>query len=560
MSGFEILIGPSDWENHSLGKEGCGRYRIHNLPNCPSPGLYELGIAACPMGTGRIEKLDPESIVVVYLGQADNVRARLQRYGREGAHLENNSTSSHGQANDLESISPGKGGGLFKEIFSRGYSIVYRWAPMESKKIAVKMEAQLLNKFDYAWNKGSNGVRRPHDVLQKLKKTAAPSTTRWSSIIRKLQNFNQRKVGIKIEGTKPVLLEDGPNVYVDEKHNDFLSRIFKFGRSRPRVVNSRTTLEEKNILICGVALGDGSVCQNPAVERRKRCVEHKGMRVNGLTTRLILGSKSHASYAGFESRNISNSQSEDRLAAAAEECSTNEYFHPICGLLLDDGSLCRSPPIQGRKRCGKHKGKKTYGSVSKSKADKASQDLHNFILQPAVSPGNSSMKNFEVVCGVEFPDGSFCTRPSPVGRKRCEEHKGLRVNAYTSKLTADSKLSQSSFHDLNYKENYKDFDSPPIKYVSSPPQTFSNWNTSSYGSSEICGATISDGSFCKRQPVEGRKRCWQHKGKKAESAFSSFTTGGDSEICGVTLQNGFLCTRTPARGRKRCQQHKGRRI
>ncbi|KAK6944850.1 hypothetical protein RJ641_025952 [Dillenia turbinata] len=124
-----ILIGPSDWENHSLGKEGCGRYRIHNLPNCHSPGLYELGIAACPMGTGRIEKLDPESIVVVYLGQADNVRTRLQRYGREGAHLENNSTSCHGQANDLDSVSPGKGGGLFKEIFSRGYSIVYRWAP-----------------------------------------------------------------------------------------------------------------------------------------------------------------------------------------------------------------------------------------------------------------------------------------------------------------------------------------------------------------------------------------------------------------------------------------------
>ncbi|KAK6944843.1 hypothetical protein RJ641_025945, partial [Dillenia turbinata] len=546
---IQILIGPSDWENHSLGKEGSERYRIHNLPNCPSPGLYELGIAEWSMGTGRVEKLDPESIVVVYLGQADDVRTRLQQYGREGAHLENNSTRSHVQANDLESISPGKGAGLFKESFSRGYSIVYRLAPMKSKKIAMKTEAWLLNEYDYAWNKSSNCVRRPDDVLQKLKNTAAPSTT-GSSIMRKLQNSNQKKVGIKLEGTKPFLLEDGPSVYVDKKDNDFLSQIFKFGRSQPRVVISRTILEEKNILICGVVLGDGSVCQNLAVEWRKRCVEHKGMRLNGLTTRLILGSKSHASNAGFESRCISNSQSEDRLAAAAaKKCPTNEYFHPPCGLLLDDGSLCISPPTQGRKRCEKHKGKKSHGSISKLEADKASQDLHNFILQPAVSSWNSAMKNSEVVCGVEFPDGSFCTRPPPVGRKRCEEHKGLRVNAHTSKLTA------SGFHDLNYK----DFDSPSIKYVSSSPQTFSNWNTSSYGSSEMCGAATSDGSFCKRQPVEGRKRCWQHKGMRAESTFSGFTVGGDLEICGVTLQNGSLCTRTPASGRKRCQQHKGRR-
>uniref|UniRef100_A0A803RBZ1 Uncharacterized protein n=1 Tax=Cannabis sativa TaxID=3483 RepID=A0A803RBZ1_CANSA len=32
FSRWEILVGPSDWEDHSLGKEGAERYRVHNLP------------------------------------------------------------------------------------------------------------------------------------------------------------------------------------------------------------------------------------------------------------------------------------------------------------------------------------------------------------------------------------------------------------------------------------------------------------------------------------------------------------------------------------------------
>jgi len=123
---FQILIGPSDWEDHSKGKEGCARYRIHNLPQDSNPGVYELGIAVSRGGLGReISKLAPrpDRIVVVYLGQADNVRTRLQCYGRTGAHLDS------GCSNDS---SPQKGRPLFQEVFSQGFSIVYRWAPVRS--------------------------------------------------------------------------------------------------------------------------------------------------------------------------------------------------------------------------------------------------------------------------------------------------------------------------------------------------------------------------------------------------------------------------------------------
>lgn len=124
----QVLIGPSDWEDHSLGKEGAERYRVHNLPNCSlCSGLYELGIATPRAHSGRkTGNLDPHLIVPLYLGQTDNIRTRLQCYGRDGAHLENG--NSNGQVNDYVP----QGHGLFSEAFFSGYSVVYRWAPVST--------------------------------------------------------------------------------------------------------------------------------------------------------------------------------------------------------------------------------------------------------------------------------------------------------------------------------------------------------------------------------------------------------------------------------------------
>ncbi|XP_058206648.1 protein EFFECTOR OF TRANSCRIPTION 2-like isoform X2 [Rhododendron vialii] len=130
---WKVLVGPSDWEDHSLWK-GAERYRVHNLPNCYScPGLYELGIVISGAHSGsKIGNLDP---VPFYLGQTGNVRSRLQCYGREGAHLENG--NFNGQVNDYV---PQQGHGAFSEAFSRGYTIVYRWAPKISKNGRYRFE------------------------------------------------------------------------------------------------------------------------------------------------------------------------------------------------------------------------------------------------------------------------------------------------------------------------------------------------------------------------------------------------------------------------------------
>ncbi|KAF7149348.1 hypothetical protein RHSIM_Rhsim03G0233900 [Rhododendron simsii] len=161
---WKVLVGPSDWEDHSLWI-GAERYRVHNLPNCYScPGLYELGIVISGAHSGsKIGNLDP---VPFYLGQSGDVRTRLQLYGRDGAHLKNG--NSNGQVNDYVLQ---QGHGAFSEAFSRGYTIVYRWAPMENKEEAEEAETRLLNTYDYALNKGNNGVRRLEDVFQKLQGT-----------------------------------------------------------------------------------------------------------------------------------------------------------------------------------------------------------------------------------------------------------------------------------------------------------------------------------------------------------------------------------------------------
>jgi hypothetical protein len=75
--------------------EGVQRYRIRNLPD-NFPGLYDLGVACAADEGVRSQRHDARGVVVVYLGQADIVRARLQQYGRSGSHLDTDlETSDH---------------------------------------------------------------------------------------------------------------------------------------------------------------------------------------------------------------------------------------------------------------------------------------------------------------------------------------------------------------------------------------------------------------------------------------------------------------------------------
>ncbi|PNX92097.1 transcription factor [Trifolium pratense] len=343
FSHWKILVGPSDWEDYSNGKEGSTRYRIHNLPQNSGPGVYELGVAITTSGLGReIFKLtsDPHRVVVVYLGKGDNVRTRLQCYGRNGAHLGKGCYSFESSDHDQ------MGRSLFHEIFFQGFPIVYRWAPMQTKGDALQTESQLLTTFDYAWNTINNGKRRPDDILEMLNKITSGARTRTiSDVAKSLIPFTQKKVGIPIKSRK-LPMTDNKSDESDNGNYNFLSRVFKFNRLRPKIVQDTTDCAfENHGKVCGVILDDGSICTKLPVEKRVRCLEHKGMRINVITAKAIRRSKS-------ESETVIESHVDESISKTI-----------ICGVIMENGSTCRREPVKGRKRCHEHKGKRIRASV-----------------------------------------------------------------------------------------------------------------------------------------------------------------------------------------------------
>ncbi|KAE8637472.1 hypothetical protein CSA_004505 [Cucumis sativus] len=396
FSKWEILVASSDWEDYSLGKEGAERYRIHNLPKVSGPGLYELGITVSSSGLGReIAKLDADWIVVVYLGEADNVRTRLQHYGRSGSHLGN----AYFCVVDCKVFPLEKGPSLFQEMFSRGYSIVYRWAPMKNKKNAQMTETQLLKTFDYAWNTSGNGARRHDDVLKKLENIAS-QTTKSTFISRKLLPFTQKKMGIKIKTSKSIPMVNKPAEDAEERNN-FFSRILSFSRSRPRLVDNTNDVNWADSNSCGVVIGhNGEVCRKPQLK------EEKGTTIYG-------------------EKDFSCSKSE--IPNSTEECSVSNSFPnkgsslPICGVVLYDGSPCRRPPVQGRKRCEEHKGQRicrsTLVTSKYQQTSPISKPESTVIAQGTSSELSSS--GLERMCGVDLGNGLNCTRQPVKGRVRC---------------------------------------------------------------------------------------------------------------------------------------------
>lgn len=373
---FQILIGPRDWDDYLLSKEGAERYRTHNLPNCSScPGLYELGIAVPLPHTEsqNSSKPIPKKIIPVYLGQADNVRTRLQQYGRDGAHLENG-WSNRAQF-DRKVL------GLFSDIFSYGFGIAFRWAPMDSKKEAEKKESQLLKTFDYAWNRGMNGERRPVDIHQKL---TVPSTKRVPLV------FNgPKRVGLNCD---PPTLENRSSFYTKQKDTNTLPEILKFNRSRPTLVSNEREINNSDDRICGVGLGHGSICTRPPVEGRKRCVDHKGMKVNA-SVKLKPG-----------------------LVTNEDTC------HVTCGVTLYNGCICTRVPVAGRKRCEEHKGMRVGEPNSRS-----GSDSHYWDMQKSYQGRRGIMVNWKngadsMTCAAVTRNGSFCRRKPGQNSMFCWQH------------------------------------------------------------------------------------------------------------------------------------------
>ncbi|KAF5726050.1 putative Effector of transcription2 [Tripterygium wilfordii] len=323
---------------------------------------------------------------------------------------------------------------------------------IKSKADALRTEAQLLDTFDYAWNKGCNGDRRPYDILRKLEKVTS-GAAQFSTIFRKLLPFSQKQVGIKIEATKLISSEKISNGDANNRTYPFFSQVFKVSRSQPRLVFDRPCADDKNTRTCGVAFSDGSVCTRPPVEGRKRCPEHKGKKISSSGIKLNIEVKPQAeSEFSMPSEGELDSNGKQFLGfeptkfPLVVDLPIRKVFTPTCGFSPEDGSPCRRPPVQGRKRCDEHKGKRVYESNNKKMPERTSHysaldsDTLSEMQTPVSSAKNAVLKSYDATCGVTFGDGSFCSRPPVKGRKRCEEHKGLRINGIISKLVSENKI------------------------------------------------------------------------------------------------------------------------
>ncbi|CAM6034449.1 unnamed protein product [Sphagnum compactum] len=307
FSDWKILVGPEDWKGHAAGKEDVERYRAHNLPGSNwGPGVYELGLAMpewAAMNEQRVglkkkeKKLRPQNVMVVYVGNAEHIRHRLQRYGEADSEYFYKSSSTEQGVRKSS-----RGPRLFSEVFTLGCAIAFRWTATESKAAAEKATAELLEVFDYAWNRGRNGSRRSREVIEKTlvarQSPAGVTRSRCHCFRTKsrstwLQPFRvNRRVGVNIAARKPTESRDPP-----------------------------------------LEAAGSSWSTSPCFSRRMKAGDFW----------MLLKSRAHL-LPGLGGR-------------TAKNCEFTKLDIPIerCGALLDTGLPCNALPVRGRKRCRMHK-------------------------------------------------------------------------------------------------------------------------------------------------------------------------------------------------------------
>ncbi|KAK7379942.1 hypothetical protein VNO78_32207 [Psophocarpus tetragonolobus] len=326
---------------------------------------------------------------------------------------------------------------LLSSLFTNSHSL---FPQMQNKEYALRTETLLLSTFDYAWNTTSNGTRRPLDILHLI-----DSPTPTLTLTLTLSRFATSLL---------------PCLPIQPQSHNFLSRVFSFNRSRPRLLQHPTafTPQEDNALIstqhthiCGFILNDGSPCTTQPLQGRKKCHHHRGKTIlPSIQTKPLL-------ICGFISNDGSTCTTpplqgrkrclHHRGKTTLPSIQTKPLL--ICGFISNDGSTCTTPPLQGRKRCLHHRGKTTLPSIQ---------------TKPLL------------ICGFISNDGSTCTTPPLQGRKRCLHHRG--------------------------KTTLPSIQTKPLL---------------------ICGFISNDGSTCTTPPLQGRKRCLHHKGRRIPASFHHLT-------------------------------------
>lgn len=410
FSDWKVLVGPNDWRNHYKGLEGAAKYRLHNLPNCFHSGVYELAVYldksthAHDTRKGTSNRLNKDALVPVYVGQAENVRDRLQEYGRCGSHLEGSLQNGKCQQCETRTSQTNTGfierivvtAGYFEEgfcplphlftrAFDRAYSIAFRWTATKCKVDAAALEAFLLQSYDYAWNRGSNGERRPEDAFRKLQHISKTRSwgdfSKWMKLPKiggpsKVRNLLEKRIDI----SEVLWMLDNPATRLSVAaasiggNSEFLSifgrRKVKEEKGLPLICTKKHDRHSQSeTLTCGIIDGSGSLCNNIPLPGRKRCKAHKGMRLRAADKPTM--TKTHSVSGPSETgvcKWVDGGGMDDKptlvsrryvvVQAAASELTQQGSLSLVCGYISKDGLTCMESPEKGRRRCTSHKGRR----------------------------------------------------------------------------------------------------------------------------------------------------------------------------------------------------------
>ncbi|CAA7025404.1 unnamed protein product [Microthlaspi erraticum] len=339
--GPKILIGANNKEDVRKGKDYAGRYRVQGS----IPGL---GVA-----------VDPKDVLVASHGQTESIRSRLRSYGRSIPH---------------------------------------------------------------------------HDLLMSQRNPGVSHTILPSS---------QKKTGNRTEDKK-----HEREISCDAAEDKSTSPASVLGLRSDDIID-----ESDSLSVCGVLLEDGTTCTTTPIKGRKRCTEHKGQRISSVPPEKHIPSE----------------------APRGRECEETEN---ICGVILPDMVRCRTKPVSRRKRCEEHKGMRVNAfffllnpmerdkavKEDKSKPETCKGSVNQEDSSPSLlceattktglpctrSAPKGSIRCWQhkdqtldkrssekvesatvgqVICGVKLYNGTVCEKPPVKGRKRCEEHKGMRVTS-----------------------------------------------------------------------------------------------------------------------------------
>jgi hypothetical protein len=181
--------------------------------------------------------------------------------------------------------------------------------------VAEQVESELLAVFDYAWNKGSNGNRRSRDILAKLF-MAWPSNDSFCNprvfSSKKWLFCGTNAVGIKVALRRPQDPDSSKN----------LCYLLTAPPPQQLPVSVRAPVKVASLeLRCGVMTEKGVPCNAPPVRGRKRCLQHKGMRVRGVPAAgnpPLLAT--HAPTTGYVTKGSSSMKQESVKVGGASWC------------------------------------------------------------------------------------------------------------------------------------------------------------------------------------------------------------------------------------------------